>query len=110
MHNGETYVLYKSASVRQSIESEATGGTPQVVTESLLDLESQQKSSVCEVCSLSDQQLDPILTLVDRSHASMEILTRFGLHSSGIVIGSRPINTLLGTGKRGTRGLVSEQN
>lgn len=86
-HDGETYVLYKSASVRQSIESEAgvTGASLKVVTESLLDLESQQKSSVCEVCIPSDQQLDSVLTLVDRSPASTEILTRPGLHSLGIV-------------------------
>jgi hypothetical protein len=57
MHNGEAYVLHRSASIRQS--SEAIPGftvddsNPEtlvrVVNESILDLESQQKSTVCEV-------------------------------------------------------------
>ena len=56
LHDGETYVLYKSVSVRQSNESEASAGaTPKVVTETFLDMESQQKSSACEVCSPVDQ-------------------------------------------------------
>lgn len=56
LHDGETYVLYKSVSVRQSNESEASAGaTLKVVTESFLDMESQQKSSACEVCSPVDQ-------------------------------------------------------
>ena len=72
LHNGETYVLYKSASVRQSNESEVTAGTtPKVVTESFLDLESQQKLSVCEVCSLAGQQLKC-------SHLLIGLLRRWG--------------------------------
>lgn len=56
LHDGETYVLYKSVSVRQSNESEASAGaTLKVVTESFLDMESQQKSSACEVCSPVNQ-------------------------------------------------------
>jgi hypothetical protein len=53
MHNGEIYVLHKSSNVRKSIE--ALPGlinderSLQVVSESILDLESQQKSTVCEV-------------------------------------------------------------
>lgn len=56
LHDGETYVLYKSVSVRQSNESEASAGaTLKVATESFLDMESQQKSSACEVCSPVNQ-------------------------------------------------------
>lgn len=63
VHNGEAYVLRKSSSVRQSNESipELTDGEERpenplrVVSESILDLESQQKSTVCEVgISISD--------------------------------------------------------
>lgn len=58
MHNGETYVLHKSSSIRQSDEvisglavdlSNSAGASPQVISESILDLESQQKSTVCQV-------------------------------------------------------------
>lgn len=57
MHNGETYILHKSSSVRKSIEAlprvtndeKCPLNSLQVVSESILDLESQQKSTVCEV-------------------------------------------------------------
>ena len=56
-HNGETYVLHKSSSVRKSIEAlpalindeKNPVNSVQVVSESILDLESLQKSTVCEV-------------------------------------------------------------
>jgi len=66
MHNGEVYVLHRSASIRQS--SEAIPGltvddsNPQnlvrVVNESILDLESQQKSTVCEVSCVDHASAD----------------------------------------------------
>lgn len=57
MYNGEAYFLHKSASIRQSdepipgltVDDSIPGASARVVNESILDLESQQKSSVCEV-------------------------------------------------------------
>lgn len=60
---GTTYILNASMSVRQSIESVQTTGLQPVTNdpndivihatcESMLDLESNQKSSTCQVCVL----------------------------------------------------------
>ena len=69
MYNGEAYVLHKSVSIRQSTEAlperTADCGSPEasvrVVSESILDMESQQKSSVCEV---RDHNSGPELPLI----------------------------------------------
>lgn len=52
--NGDTYILGSSDSVRQSADDEnfdTDGSTSsvRVVTESVLDLESSQKATLCEV-------------------------------------------------------------
>jgi hypothetical protein len=47
-----TYVLYSSLTVRQSVEPPDTSdpSSVQIVTESSLDLEGDQKSASCQVC------------------------------------------------------------
>ena len=48
--DGETYMLHTSASVRQSVEHfSAQHGPLKVISESILDLESSQRSTACEV-------------------------------------------------------------
>jgi hypothetical protein len=57
MYNGEAYVFHKSLSIRQStevipglaVDDSSAEASPRVVGESILDLESQQKSTACEV-------------------------------------------------------------
>jgi len=77
MHNGETYVLHRSASIRQSneaipgvtVDGSSREALTQVVSESILDLESQQKSTVCEVLcvdSASDDSWKGFLGDCDR--------------------------------------------
>jgi hypothetical protein len=54
-HNGETYHLASNTSIRQSTDM-LSGDAPEsnnpirIIRESILDLESNQKSLVCNVC------------------------------------------------------------
>ncbi|KAF7339380.1 hypothetical protein MSAN_02151900 [Mycena sanguinolenta] len=48
-HEGTTYVLHSSSTVRQNMESVVESETIRILTESTVDLEGDQKSTSCEV-------------------------------------------------------------
>lgn len=81
-HNGENYILHSSASVRQSIDELPAydEGRPDpslaVVSESVVDLESSQKATSCEVRHL--HILEVYVLISYRSYVSIRFPSLIG--------------------------------
>ena len=68
-HHGVTYVLQSSSSIRQSSElipSTVSSSSAPTISESSLDLESNQRSTVCQVSHLNMFMFLSHLTLCSR--------------------------------------------
>lgn len=94
-YEGEIYVLHKSSSVRQGTEvmrgasidhqhTQSSQNLSTIVSESVLDLESQQKSTACEVSYSYIYRRSKTLQFLDRSRVQITPQMKTGANSSVI--------------------------
>lgn len=103
MHDGVAYNLKSSCSVRQSVESsqkqslETTPSILPTVSESILDLDSNEKYTTCEVSSLfwqTTRRSSNLDQLLCPDIASQDSWTSFLLTCDQVVtLASRPMST-----------------
>jgi len=84
-HNGETFVLDENCSVRRSADTRPSASSTTVVSESVLDLETDQKSTHCLVSCIDATSAEAWTTFL----RECDRLSSLGYHPSS---GKRPLD------------------